>query len=277
MRRTLAALLPPALAGRLRVLRARRRAERFADRVVRHRYGGRELSVEIGSEYGLRYDADWEQLPEIAALREHALRPGARVFDLGANHGVVAMMLADAVGPGGEVIALEADAADAERCRRNAAANGLVQIRTLHAAVARERGTIAFSVEGQVDHSGGRHGRMEVEAWSLDALAERFGAPDVVFIDVEGYEGEALRGAEGLLARPGVDWFVEVHGDEMLGRYGSSVDEIVERFRAAGSEIAWAPDLLQRRPDGTVFSPAVFVGAGEAPRPDGRFFLIARV
>ena len=39
------------------------------------------------------------------------------MFDLGASVGVVALMLADAVGTDGRVVALEANPADAPRCR----------------------------------------------------------------------------------------------------------------------------------------------------------------
>lgn len=81
----------------------------------------------IGSPYGERYDADWPALPAIEVLRRSRLQPGSRAFNLGANHGVMAMMLADAVGPAGSVIALEADARYAELAARNAALNGLEQ------------------------------------------------------------------------------------------------------------------------------------------------------
>ena len=56
------------------------------------------------------YDHDWPELPEIALLKQHGLRPGARVFDIGAHQGVVALMLSKTVGPEGFVLAVEASA-----------------------------------------------------------------------------------------------------------------------------------------------------------------------
>jgi hypothetical protein len=62
-------------------------------------YGASTFKVLIGSPYGERYDADWPALSEIEVLRGSRLQSGSRAFNLGANHGVMAMMLADAVGP----------------------------------------------------------------------------------------------------------------------------------------------------------------------------------
>jgi FkbM family methyltransferase len=61
--------------------------------------------------------------------------------------------------------------------------------------VARHSGTIAFSVAMRVDEKTGRLGRLRVPAWSIDDLAAAHGAPDVIFMDVEGFEPEALGGA----------------------------------------------------------------------------------
>ena len=43
---------------------------RFHERIVCHRYGDRDLQVVIASQYGQRYDHDWSELAEIAALKQ---------------------------------------------------------------------------------------------------------------------------------------------------------------------------------------------------------------
>jgi FkbM family methyltransferase len=231
------------------------------------------LRVRVATGYGERYDRDWPELGEIAFLKQAGLREGATVFNLGANHGVVAMMLAQAVGPSGIVVAVEAGATDSRAASENALLNGLEQLHCLHAAVARSEGVVRFGVNGEVDSGSGRFGRERVPAVSIDGLARTYGVPDVVFMDVEGYEGEALAGAEETLAaRP--DWFVEVHGDEAIGRYGGSVDEVLRVFTERGYGCHWAKDMLGTRGDGDLLSLTRFRPMNGSV-PHDRFFLVA--
>ena len=83
----------------------------------------------------------------------------------------------------------------------------------MHAAVARSSGRLGFGHNGTVDDGAGRWGRIPVPAWSIDDLADHYEVPDVVFIDVEGFEHQALLGAARTL-EGGPDWFVEVHANE---------------------------------------------------------------
>jgi FkbM family methyltransferase len=269
------ALLPPRAQGRARTLSQRVRRARFGSRVVEHDYGGHRMRVEICSGYGLMYDRDWPEPEEIAELRRRRLGPGASVFNLGANHGVIALMLANAVGPTGRVVALEANPYDARTAARNARLNGVDQLTCVNAAVAAETGEVSFALGGEVDDGTGRFGAVKVPALSIDDLASRHGTPDVVVMDVEGYELEALAGAQRTLEeRP--DWFVEVHGEEAIGRYGGSVADVVETFVSRGYECLVAEDRLcyvrDRLVSLTRFHP---LEEADGIVTRGRFFLIA--
>src|SRR5215831_18416703 len=191
-------LLPPAVAGRLRAWRVRRLIRTFPARVVEHTYGSSRLRVYLADPLSQGwYDHDWGNLPEITALQESQLRPGARVFDVGAHQGVVAAILARVVGPTGQVVAVEANPHNCRAAVKNRELNGLPQIEVVQAAVSDKPGTLVFNkgLNGRIDDGSGAWGRLSVEAITIDRLADRFGLPNVVFIDVEGAEFLALAGA----------------------------------------------------------------------------------
>jgi FkbM family methyltransferase len=248
-------IVPASLWGRLRVMRLRQAIAKFPARDVRHSYGGHELTIHLAD--GLAegwYDHDWPEPAEIALLRQGKLRPGARVFNLGAHQGVIALMLARIVGPTGQVVAVEASAHNAAVGARNRKLNQADQLVVLHAAVGERAGTLTFGegLAGQVDDGSGSWGRVEVPACSIDDLSTRFGPPDVLFIDVEGYEYRTLCGAtQTLQRRP--DCFVEVHVNEGLETFGGTAQKIVELFPAElyaryvgppdGVPVAYTPSL----------------------------------
>lgn len=203
----------------------------YAPKLVRHTYGRHSFMVHIRDQNAEEwYDHDWPERPEIICLEQHRLKRKATVFNLGAHQGVVALMLAAIVGETGRVIALEASPYNAKVSELNRVANRAGNLRNLNAAIAAERGTLSFadSLCGHVDDG---HGGIEVPARTVDDLAEEYGHPDVVYIDVEGFECEALRGAARTLAR-GSDCFVEVHGGVGLEKYGGSIDTLLSFFPA---------------------------------------------
>jgi FkbM family methyltransferase len=274
-RQTLKPLLPDPLIRVLRSLRRQRELAAFKPRVVEHSYGGVALRVAIGSPYGERYDRDWPRLAEIELLRRHSLRPGARVFNLGASHGVIALMLADAVGPDGTVVALEACPIEAAALRRNRELNDAAQLVCLNAAAAAHSGEVLFGLNGEVDDSRRRWAGSRVPALSIDDLSRRYGPPDVLFVDVEGYELEVLAGARRTLAaRP--DWFVEIHGYGPLHHFGGSINEVIGAFRSEAYECFVADDQLVVDGSGELHCLTHFEPLGRAgEQPGGRFFLIA--
>ena len=170
----------------------------FTPYTAEHTYAGVGLKVRIADTLAQGwYDHDWGPLPEIDLLRQGALHPGARVLDLGAHQGVVAMILAHHVGPSGQVVAVEALPHNARMAEVNRDLNGFGQIRVEAAAVSDQPGELEIStgLNGQVRNAATDIGTTRVPAVTVDGLAERHGPPGVLFIDVEGYECHALRGA----------------------------------------------------------------------------------
>ena len=127
---------------------------------MEHRYGDVSLKVWITDPVAEEwYDHDWNELEEISLLKRHAalvgggLRPGARVFDLGAHQGVVAVILEAAVAPGGNVVAVEARQENVEVGRAILKENGYSNVDFIYGAAGAKPGVIYFNenFNGQVD------------------------------------------------------------------------------------------------------------------------------
>ncbi len=214
---------------------ADRKIASYSSRAVTHSYGGNELTISLQDPVAEEwYDHDWPLPAELACLGESRLRPDATVFDLGAHQGVVALMLARMVGADGRVIAVEAERHNYEVACTNKVNNHASNLQLLHAAAASADGSVYFrgGLNGAVA-SHGRLGLARLPSVSVDGLAERFGVPDVVFVDVEGYEHEVLRGARLTIDAGRTDFFVEVHVGHGLEALGGSAHSVVDRFDPA--------------------------------------------
>jgi FkbM family methyltransferase len=225
-------VVPAKLRQSYQAWRLRRMMARHAVRVVSHRYGDGEFRIELADPLAVGwYDHDWPLPVEIGLLRKSRLGPGAIVFDLGAHHGVVALMLGREVGKNGKVVAVEAHPHNAAAAMRNRDLNDMPWIEVVSAAVAGTDGSLLIdqSLNAQVASVSDYGGTLEVPAVTIDTLAARHGRPDVVYLDVEGMELEALRGATHTLAdRP--DFFVEVHIRNGLEAAGGSVGQVLAHF-----------------------------------------------
>jgi FkbM family methyltransferase len=204
----------------------------FSPHTVKHTYGGHEFEVYIADPLARGwYDHHWNQLDEIDMFGANGLRGGCLVFDLGAHQNVVAMMWAKALGPSGTVISVEASRHNVEIGRRNVSLNGFTNIITLHAAVAETEGELLFSqtLNGSVSIDEGEFLTKPVRAVTIDGLVKEFGSPDVLFLDIEGYEISALRGAPETL-KTQASWFIEMHGNATLSKYGSQNTDVLDFF-----------------------------------------------
>lgn len=194
------------------------------------------------------------------ALFTRLLKPGDTVLDLGANHGVYALIAAQAVGPTGRVDAFEPNPRLSKLVDLSLRLNGFGGWAQVHPVGASETGGTArlvfndnFSGGGSVALAGGdtRPG-VDCRLVALDDMfADPAYVPDVIKMDVEGHEGRALRGMRKLLARaPGVRIMMEFV-PEMMARSGVPAAEVAGMLGGLGlrpwlighdgslTEIAW--------------------------------------
>ncbi|HXO22262.1 MAG TPA: FkbM family methyltransferase [Thermoanaerobaculia bacterium] len=153
--------------------------------------------------------------PLLFRLARELVRPGATVWDIGANVGLFAAAAAFLAGPSGAILAVEADDWLAGLLRRSFSTPPAdhARIEVLSAAVAGRAGFADFSLASRgraASHlartagstqAGGVRAVHKVVTVTLDGLLKGFSAPDLVKIDVEGAELECLMGASQLLGR----------------------------------------------------------------------------
>jgi FkbM family methyltransferase len=197
----------------------RRAAERLSRGVVLHRrlpeeFGSQTLFVTPDS--ALAYwgfdlaKAD----PLLLRLAAELVRPGMTVWDIGANNGLFTFAAAVRAGAGARVVAVEPDPVLAALLRRSNLVRTCerADVAVVNAVVTESAGVVEFTLAARgraashlsdldgSSQSGGSRERLHVVSVTLDTLAEHFGSPDLVKIDVEGAEERCLRGAARLLA-----------------------------------------------------------------------------
>ena len=172
----------------------------FSKEIVSHRYGPHRLKMHIHDRVAKEwYDKDWELPPEMAFLAGHGLDQGALVFDLGAHQCLIAMMLAKQVGPQGHVVAVEANRHNVSVARRNVALNRVDNVTVTHAMISNRAGRERAEASFNSSHGASAIAGDMVDTLTIDDMSERLGRPRVVFMDIEGFEIEALKGARETL------------------------------------------------------------------------------
>jgi FkbM family methyltransferase len=206
----------------------------------------------------LRYGLGLAEETVQDALAEH-LRPGDVFYDLGANVGFLSLIGARLVGEGGQVVAFEPVPTTAALLRRNASLNGFDHVDVVEAAVGARAGRARLVLEeaSQMAHlstvpgmaEAGTTSEIDVEVLTLDAhLDDGASPPDVIKIDVEGAEIDALQGMARTISAHHPTIICEIHGtlDEvtriltehgydvrrMTDAYGASLDHLLATHRS---------------------------------------------
>lgn len=151
---------------------------------------------------------------EVMNVLATRLRAEDIVFDIGAYHGVWAVLLARYAG---KVVAFEPNPGTFEVLEETIAVNRARNVSACPVAIGGESSTADFWGTGSgASLRPGQHrpsrGRVKVE--TLDSFAEGRTLPDVIKIDVEGAEHQVLTGGRRCLAHARLVC-IEVHFDEL--------------------------------------------------------------
>lgn len=162
------------------------------------------------------------------------LRPGQVIVDIGANIGYYALMEARAVGEEGQVYAIEPVDENVALLQKNVEANSYGNVEVYNMAIGDRNCVKEINLSNQsnlgtfcenldLDPSGKKKA---VEVKTLDSFLQGKRRPDIVRMDVEGYEFEILKGMKKTFENAGsLDLFIEVHAD-FLGK-----EKTIELYR----------------------------------------------
>ncbi|MEP6506591.1 MAG: FkbM family methyltransferase [Gemmatimonadales bacterium] len=190
--------------------------------------GGRGIPWEInGESFRIdprhRHRMGHEYEPEVAAAICERLSPGMTFVDVGANVGVYALQMARVVGPRGRVVAFEPNPAALQCLTRHVRLNGFedrVTIVPLAVGIRAGTATLFTNVAdgmSRLDEPNPFLRSTQSVSTRVESLDNYFDTegqdPDVLLIDVEGYEIDVLAGARRLIerSRRKLSIFVEMH------------------------------------------------------------------
>ena len=223
------------------------------------------LNVNTGDIHGYLCWMYGELEPELSSLIRYLL-PHTRVFlDIGANVGYYSI-LAATVNPECQIVAFEPAPTTCARLRDNVRLNGSSHIQVEQVALGINEGTVQFEVyedpafnavrtPADAGHPFFTNSQViDVPCIRLDDYLDKHGVyPDVVKMDVEGFEYNILRGAPHLLSGSQAPiLFCEVE-PLWLKRFGFSSTEIFDYLKGFGYEcFALTPLGLLPRTDSTM-------------------------
>jgi len=186
------------------------------------------MAYHVGDTYiGRAFDRYGEYAEAEAVFLAQLLRPGMAALDIGANIGALSIFMAQQVGPGGAVLAMEPQRPVFQLLCANVALNALGNVYTYHAAAGASEGTLLVP---RVDYAkGGNFGGVSllgtdkgepVPCRTVDGLA--LSRCDLIKIDVEGMENEAVAGATATIGKFRPVIYMENdrrdRSEELLGR-----------------------------------------------------------
>lgn len=146
--------------------------------------------------------------PNVTAVFRRTVHPGMNVLDIGANIGYFTMLSASLAGPSGGVFAIEPNPDSVKLLEASRRENGFENVRIFQVAAGRAPGLLVLNrassnamtsaVPDSISHL---VRSTTVPSFRIDDLVPPDVKIDLVKIDVEGAEYNALLGARGLIGR----------------------------------------------------------------------------
>ena len=185
--------------------------------------------VDPCSDVGYTLVTRGEYEPNMCTTLERLLRPGATFVDVGANEGYFSVIASRLVGRGGRVVAIEPQDRLAPVLRRNFEMNDCANVTLETSAVSDREADAEMFLAPEINTGSSGFTEMTryrlpsqpVRTATLEAILARHDIADVdlMKMDVEGYEWEAILGSKAIFTAPVVRSIaLELHPDQLASR-----------------------------------------------------------
>lgn len=148
------------------------------------------------------------------------IKPGMVIYDIGANVGFYTLLSSVLTGNSGKVFAFEPVSRNIYYLKQHLKLNEINNTNVIEKAVLNKSAKIKFTLSS--DPSMGHiseDGEIEVNTISIDEFVEQGNPPpDLIKMDIEGAEFEALIGAKEILISKKPVIFLATHGDDIKNK-----------------------------------------------------------
>jgi FkbM family methyltransferase len=207
-----------------------------------------EFFIDPCSHFGLTLLQERTYEEELVQTLEGALHEGGVFVDVGANEGYFSIVASKMVGPSGKVIAVEPQSRLQPVLERNVALNGAANVQIRRVAVSDHDGSVQIylapdTISGATSLTKTRNYPVPRESVCTMTLAQLLSHDaveqvDLMKMDIEGFEYEAILGAKELFRAHRVRKLaLELH-TSILRKRGLNPQDIVSFLREAGYSIS---------------------------------------
>lgn len=173
--------------------------------------------------------------PRHTDLIKDIVKPGDIVFDIGANIGYYALLESRLVGPNGKIYAIEPVPTNVELLKNNIKLNNFNNIEVFQLAISDKDGENQIYLSEKSNwcsmiNNSEKTGSIPVKTAKLDTFVRGKKFPDLVRMDVEGYEIEIINGMDEMLSASNpLKVIIEMHCC-MLNDLGFGLIEKMEKY-----------------------------------------------
>lgn len=150
-------------------------------------------------------------------LFEKYIKPGMVIYDVGANAGFYTLLSSVLTGDTGKIFAFEPVPQNIFYIKKHLELNKIINTVIVEKAVSDKIYKAKFSLSSSpsMGHIS-EEGEIEVETITLDEFIKQENPyPDLIKMDIEGAEYDALKGSEGILKTKKPVIFLATHGNEV--------------------------------------------------------------